>query len=116
MAFLVFLLTAWLSFAGLPNAKLIPQAQLCGSYTNAYTNQATCGKLVCPYGCSWPFITAENCSPVGAASANMNTTSQTCHIAFSRVNNQLATCVTKFGTYQCTGGTTGFAACTGCHS
>ncbi|KNZ59303.1 hypothetical protein VP01_1762g2 [Puccinia sorghi] len=91
MVALALLVTNWLICAALGSTKFIPQAQNCHTYTNANTNHATCGNFICPYGCSWPFVTAENCVPAAAAA-----------------------CITKLGTYKCTGGISGFAACTGC--
>ncbi|OAV90467.1 hypothetical protein PTTG_09205 [Puccinia triticina 1-1 BBBD Race 1] len=107
------LVATWLGCVALRAAKLIPQAQICNTYSNANTNHATCGKSVCSYGCSWPFVTAENCVPARSTRTG-NTTSQTCHLGYWKESNEISSCITKFGSYKCDTKPTGFGACTGC--
>ncbi|KAA1106626.1 hypothetical protein PGT21_036673 [Puccinia graminis f. sp. tritici] len=116
MMSIVILVVTWLGGLAVGSSKLIPQAKLCYSYANTNTNHATCGKLVCPYGCSWPFVTAENCMPTTGPTVGVNATSQICHLGYWKESNQVSSCITKFGSYKCSGGSTGFASCTGCRS
>ncbi|KAI9626036.1 hypothetical protein H4Q26_016024 [Puccinia striiformis f. sp. tritici PST-130] len=119
MVSLAILTTTWISCLALTvgSLKPIPQAQLCMTYANANTNYATCGKLVCPYGCSWPFVSVENCIPAaGGPRFNGNSTTQICHLGFWKESKTISACYTKTGAYKCTGEITGFAACTGCRA
>ncbi|CAH7687353.1 expressed protein [Phakopsora pachyrhizi] len=61
-------------------AKDIPPASVCYSYSNSDNDRATCHGATCPDGCSWPFITAQNCVPTGPTSSK--STTQTCHIGY----------------------------------
>ncbi|KAI8447820.1 hypothetical protein BY996DRAFT_7656764 [Phakopsora pachyrhizi] len=115
-------------------AKDIPPASVCYSYSNSDNDRATCHGATCPDGCSWPFITAQNCVPTGPTSSK--STTQTCHIGYwkdgtdgrfalerqvfmrLKINSFVHLFIyfqkKKKEMYRCSGKTTGVAFCTGC--
>uniref|UniRef100_A0A0S1MKA7 Secreted protein n=1 Tax=Phakopsora pachyrhizi TaxID=170000 RepID=A0A0S1MKA7_PHAPC len=93
-------------------AKDIPPASVCYSYSNSDNDRATCHGATCPDGCSWPFITAQNCVPTGPTSSK--STTQTCHIGYWKDGTD-GICTNRLREmYRCSGKTTGVAFCTGC--
>ncbi|MBW0522956.1 hypothetical protein O181_062671 [Austropuccinia psidii MF-1] len=103
----------WLYLAVLALSKLPPLGKICYSYTYGNTSAATCNGEICPYGCSWPYITISNCKVLGSFSSPENSP-KICHLGFWKKDDSTSICQTKSTTYQCTGKPSGFAVCTGC--
>ncbi|KAI8449900.1 hypothetical protein BY996DRAFT_7431740 [Phakopsora pachyrhizi] len=109
---------ALLAFACLLELSAAQEQRSCSFYTGANTTSATCNEqpnVVCTKGCTGPFVTATECTPVNESEEAIAST-QVCSFGFGRNTAAAKACINELGTFRCTGQTTGSATCDGCQA
>ncbi|CAH7672355.1 hypothetical protein PPACK8108_LOCUS7156 [Phakopsora pachyrhizi] len=77
---------ALLAFACLLELSAAQEQRSCSFYTGANTTSATCNEqpnVVCTKGCTGPFVTATECTPVNESEEAIAST-QVCSFGFGR--------------------------------